>query len=281
MIPPFFSIIVPSFNASETIRGLLNSILEQSFKHFEIVIIDGVSSDHTIEIIHSYNDPRIRVFSEKDNGIYDAMNKGIACAEGTWLYFMGADDIIYDSTILAQIKENIDNKSIKDIIYGDVQIIGNGIWAKHSDIYDGPFDMEKLFKKNICHQSIFYNKSVFTTIGVYNLEYKIIADYEFNLRCFSKFYPQWIDLIVAKFNATEGLSNTESETFNSRAFFDDAFLLFKDRLTHPEFDPLTSRVTKFAIRNRKKLGNKLFLKILIKYIYIKIFRRFCRQSRLQ
>lgn len=146
MIPPFFSIIVPSFNTSETIRGLLNSILEQSFKHFEIVIIDGVSSDQTIEIIHSYNDPRIRVFSEKDNGIYDAMNKGIACAEGTWLYFMGADDIIYDSTILAQIKENIDNKSIKDIIYGDVQIIGNGIWAKHSDIYDGPFDMEKLFK---------------------------------------------------------------------------------------------------------------------------------------
>ena len=86
------SIIIPTFNSANTLRRALDSIIGQTLNDLEVLIMDGVSTDQTLDIAKTYNDNRIRIFSEPDNGVYDAMNKGIDKASGEWLYFLGSDD---------------------------------------------------------------------------------------------------------------------------------------------------------------------------------------------
>ena len=103
-----FSIIIPTFNSEKTLDIALSSIVVQSYQNFEVLIIDGLSTDSTIDIAKKHQKvfPNIKIKSEKDNGIYDAMNKGIALAKGEWLYFMGSDDSLYNDDVLNQICKN-------------------------------------------------------------------------------------------------------------------------------------------------------------------------------
>lgn len=110
-----FSIIIPTYNSSATLGQALNSIIEQSFKDFEILIMDGASSDKTVAIAQKINDPRISIYSEPDSGVYDAMNKGIARARGEWVYFLGSDDWLINNTVLDKINAHISPDI--DIIY--------------------------------------------------------------------------------------------------------------------------------------------------------------------
>ena len=90
---PRLSIINPTFNSAKTLSRCLDSVISQSFTDWEVLMMDGVSNDDTIKIASSYQDSRIRIYSEPDKGIYDAMNKGIDKAHGEWLYFIDSDDI--------------------------------------------------------------------------------------------------------------------------------------------------------------------------------------------
>ncbi|MEI7505135.1 MAG: glycosyltransferase, partial [Paludibacter sp.] len=101
----------------------MESIISQSFTDFEVHIIDGVSKDNTLEIVKSFNDKRIQILSEIDNGIYDAMNKGIKLAKGKWLYFLGSDDQLFDSRVLNEIYITSKHTRSK-VIYGSVKILG-------------------------------------------------------------------------------------------------------------------------------------------------------------
>lgn len=168
------SIIIPTYNASKTLSSALESILKQSFSDYEILIIDGLSTDNTIDIAKSYNDKRIKINSERDNGIYDAMNKGIQLAKGEWIYFLGSDDRFYDSEVLEKVSQWFDQGF--DILYGNV------IFSISQKLYDGKFSKLKLIEKNICHQAIFSKKSVFNKTGLFNIEYKALADWHFNMK---------------------------------------------------------------------------------------------------
>ena len=125
MIFPFFSIIIPTFNSAKTLNSAIESVLNQSFDKYEILIIDRVSCDETLKIAQSFNDERIRILSDMDKGIYDAMNKGIKLAKGEWVYFLGSDDRFYDETILDKVSLY---KSFSKIIYGNVLISGDAGW---------------------------------------------------------------------------------------------------------------------------------------------------------
>ena len=195
---PLFSIIIPTFNSALTIKECIKSLQNQTFSDFEVLIMDGISNDKTLDIIKAYNDKRIHIYSEKDSGIYDAMNKGIDKVRGEWIYFIGSDDKLYDSTVLETIFRNI-QKTKRKVIYGNVEIVGDSGWAKNGEIYDGSFDLDKLLRKNICHQAIFYHKSVFQKIGYFNPSYVICADYDFNLKCYASYQFLYLDLIIAKF----------------------------------------------------------------------------------
>ena len=172
---PFFTIVIPTYNAEKTISVVLDSIITQTFKNYEVVIIDGRSSDNSLKIISYFQEKwnNIRLISEHDKGIYDAMNKGIEIAKGEWLLFLGSDDILYNLRVLDQAMTKINANLGKKFFYGNVLINGDTGWAKDGEIYDGPFTIGKLLKRNISPQGIFYHKEVFKKIGVYKLNYKI------------------------------------------------------------------------------------------------------------
>lgn len=192
-----FSIIIPTYNSAATIFNCLKSILNQSFNNFEILVMDGLSKDSTLSIVNSFNDDRIKIYREQDLGVYDAMNKGISYAKGEWLYFLGSDDELYEKFILKKIN-SLSESNIK-IIYGNVIIDQDAGWAKNGQIYDGYFSKEKIIHNNICHQSIFYHKDVFNSIGLYNLKYPINADHDLNIRGCALYEYHYVDLIIAKF----------------------------------------------------------------------------------
>lgn len=193
---PTFSIIIPTYNSAKTVRATMDSIVSQTFSDFEVCIIDGVSTDNTSAIIKEYmqKDKRIKWYSEKDKGIYDAMNKGIKKASGDWLFFIGSDDAFFDNEVLQKVHDQCQGY---DVVYGNV-------YSDHfNGVYDGEFFGEDMLEKNICHQSIFYKKNIFNTIGCYDLKYTVWADWDHNMQWFysKKIRSKFIDLIVTNYNA--------------------------------------------------------------------------------
>lgn len=211
---PVFSIIIPTYNSASTIKECLDSIFIQTFSDFEIILMDGISGDTTLDIARSYNDDRLKIFSEKDKGVYDAMNKAIDKSSGSWLHFLGSDDTLYDEDVLKNIYGFIHNNS-SDIVYGNAYFIGRKYF------HDGEFSRLKLAtEKNICHQALFYNKSVFARLGNYNLDFPINADWDFNLRCFATpdLKITFIDLPIVNYNDMSGLSDSHLVDTNFQAF---------------------------------------------------------------
>lgn len=192
---PKISTIIVVFNDAETIGDSIESVLTQDYNNKELIVIDGGSTDGTLQILEGIKNQNFFWISEPDKGIYDAMNKGIKKASGEWIYFLGADDSFHNKSVLRNIFKDSDFSKI-DFLYGNV---------KRSDsnrLYDREFDFEKLLKKNISHQAIFYSREIFEKIGNYDLRFKTHADWDLNLRCFQKGIPvKYIDVIVADFKA--------------------------------------------------------------------------------
>jgi glycosyltransferase involved in cell wall biosynthesis len=203
------SIIIPTFNSEKVLAAAIQSVLSQSFTDFEVLIIDGISTDDTLNIAKNYADSRIKIFSEKDKGIYDAMNKGIERASGEWLYFLGSDDVLFSPQSL----ENVFGKyylSDTKIVYGNVQ------FKLNKAIYDKKFSYFKLYDKNICHQAIFYRKQVFKQVGKYQTQYKALADWVFNMKCFSLQIPKlYVNELIAIYNEDGYCFNNPDKQFES------------------------------------------------------------------
>jgi len=205
---PFISIIIPTYNAAETLEACLTSILSQTYKNFEIVVIDGVSTDNTLVILENYSiQLPIKLVSEEDNGIYDAMNKALPIAEGEWLYFLGADDRLYDEHVLSNITSKMEDGI--DIIYG------NSVWWPENVKEEGEWDYRQLLKRSINHQRIFYRSNLFKRVGNYNTRYKIAADYALNIRLFCEpsVRQEYIDLPVAYYHSGGFTGNKIDEDF--------------------------------------------------------------------
>jgi glycosyltransferase involved in cell wall biosynthesis len=190
---PKLSIIIPTFNSGAVLSRALDSIVNQSFTDWEVLVMDGDSSDDTLKIAQSYNDSRIRIYSEPDKGIYDAMNKGIKKAKGEWLYFLGSDDWLLAPDVLQKLFYH--DISQYHVVYGDVEAThlppqNKGEWTLSTIDY------------NRCHQCIFYRKDVFKKLGYYNLEYPVWADYDINLKWFfaKRIKKLYIPLTVAHFS---------------------------------------------------------------------------------
>ena len=194
---PFFSIIIPTYNSAHTISVCLDSIMKQNFKDFEVVIVDGVSTDDTITIVQSYQheDFKITYSSEKDQGIYDAMNKGIRIAKGEWLYFMGSDDKLFSTEVLQKIAEAFKEDDHLDVIYGNI------FSKRFNGIYDGEFTNNKILSQNICHQAIFFSSTIFKSVGNFDVKFRSHADWDHNFRWFfsKKIKKKFINLVIADY----------------------------------------------------------------------------------
>jgi glycosyltransferase involved in cell wall biosynthesis len=171
-------------------------------------VVDGCSTDDTVgivkEAIGAYQSIRTSIVSEKDNGIYDAMNKGINYASGEWLYFLGSDDYIIDNEVLSDIANRL-NTTSADLLYG------NAVVSSDNTSKGGEFSLQKLLTEgNLCHQSVFYKKKVFDLLGKYNLKYPIVADWDFNIRCFQSqaITTEYIARDIVYYNDVSGISST-------------------------------------------------------------------------
>ena len=197
---PLFTIIMPTFNCAAKIDASAQSVLSQQAGLYEFLVLDGKSTDGTVEKLRQYGN-QIRWVSEPDAGIYDAMNKGIKNAHGRFLYFLGAGDVLRPGVLatLAGVIERADTQAKTGLgfYYGDVR------WGNSQRRYDGYFSRFKLSRANICHQAIFYDADIFARLGVYNLRYRYCADYVFNLQCFADTHirRQYVDLVIADYEA--------------------------------------------------------------------------------
>jgi hypothetical protein len=130
-------------------------------------------------------------------------------ARGEWIYFLGSDDELRDGGVLEAMIQACDAPD-HDVVYGNVRVVGDANWAKNGDIYDGPFSLEKLLRKNICHQAIFYRARLLRNIGEFKVNYGICADWDMNLRSWAKTKFKYVDVVVANFRAG-GISSIGDE----------------------------------------------------------------------
>lgn len=268
---PFFSIIIPTYNNEATLKKCINSIINQTFTDYEILIIDGVSSDKTLAIAENFKDVRIKIFSESDNGVYDAMNKGIDLAKGDWLYFIGSDDTFYETTTLKKIA-NLNLNNI-NVFYGNVKVIGETGWAKNNDIYDGKFNTQKILDKNISHQAIFYKtKFIKEKIGYFNLNYTVCSDWDFNLRCWSKTNFYYEHIIVSNF-VSGGLSTSGHDDLFSEDFVKNILTYFNINAFNKLIN--TSKFKRYSeviqLQKQTNLYRYKFNNLLKNYLKIKYF----------
>ncbi len=191
-----FSIITVCKNEADTIEDTIQSILSQSFKDYEIIIIDSASDDGTLEILSKYKSFIHKYISEEDNGIYQAMNKGLHMAHGEYVYFLNGGDTLYKNDTLTKVSCYLGNN---DLVYGDIFI------EEKEDIRIYPSEIGlKFFKRNMLpHQATFYRRSLFENFGYYDETYRIAGDYEFNTRIFKLLNPScyYINLPLAVFTS--------------------------------------------------------------------------------
>jgi glycosyltransferase involved in cell wall biosynthesis len=209
-------------NGAETLERTLRSVFDQDFADFEYVIIDGGSTDGSLDIIRKYQARIAHWRSETDRGLYDAMNKGVRAARGQWLLFLGADDELVAR--LAEIAHLLTDS--RTIYYGDVYM------PRRGRVYDGAFNAYKLMFANICQQAIFYPRRVFDAYS-FDTRYKLWADHVLNMACYGdkRFRFKYIAKLVAVFNDSSGASANAVDT----AFLAERETLIKTHLPSPLF----------------------------------------------
>lgn len=203
---PVVSIITVVYNAAGTLQDTILSVQSQHFRDWEYILVDGGSTDGTLDIIKRYPETISSWVSEPDKGIYDAMNKGIRMARGEWLYFLGSDDLFLNADVLTEFfARNLDEV---DLAYGDVYS------DSYKGRYDGEFSLEKLLIRNLSHQAVFYRRTLFDRLGKYDIRYRKHADWEFNLRCFGdpQVRTRYTGVLVASFGAG-GISGGHDQPF--------------------------------------------------------------------
>ena len=178
------SIITVVWNNAKTIKDAINSVLNQSYKDIEYIVIDGSSTDGTIEIVQSYGD-KIKFISEKDNGLYDAMNKGIRMATGDVVGILNSDDFYASDKILQIVADEFLKGNI-DSVYANLEYIDANDPKRVIRYWRSKKYQEGLFRSgwHPAHPTFFVKKEIYEKYGVFDLSFKIAADYELMLRFF-------------------------------------------------------------------------------------------------
>jgi glycosyltransferase involved in cell wall biosynthesis len=196
------SIITVVYNNEKTIEDAMQSVLGQTYINIEYIIIDGKSKDNTANLIDEYKDKLGYFISEKDNGLYDAMNKGILACTGDVIGILNSDDLYQDSNVIKDVMEQFNNDPELDILYGNLvyvksddtnRIVRN--W-KSKSYYKNFFENANVPP----HPSLFVRSDVYKSVGLFDLEYKLAADYELMLRMFKKhdFKSKYFNRLIIK-----------------------------------------------------------------------------------
>lgn len=245
---PLFTIITVTYNASETIPATLKSVAEQTCKLYEYLVIDGLSSDDTVRLANESGIGNMTVISEKDRGIYDAMNKGLGIATGDYVIFLNAGDSFKNANTLQLIADKIMDNDYPGIVYGQTEIVD----ASRKRIGDRHLSAPAIltldsFKNGmvVCHQAFIVLRKL---VDNYDTRYKFSADYEWCIRCLQRFHRNcYIDRIIIDY-LFEGVT-----TANHYASLWERFRIMSHYFG---FFPTLFRHVGFFVRNLKRKQNK-------------------------
>jgi glycosyltransferase involved in cell wall biosynthesis len=209
---PRISIITPAFNASSTLKDCIESVSSQNYPSLEHLIIDGLSTDNTLKVINKYKEKyhHIKYISEKDKGIFDAMNKGINISQGEWLLFLGADDKLYPNVLYTVFNSVAENEL--DLIYGKVKYLSYEC-GKFFSPHNVPKEQlkDQFIHLYMHHQGTLIKKSLFARFGLYDLKYKLGADVYFFIKTINNpaVNKKFVDVFISEVGANGASSRAE------------------------------------------------------------------------
>lgn len=214
------TVITVCYNAEKEIEKTMVSVLNQTYPDIEYLIIDGASKDNTVNIAHristEYSEKDIKIFSEPDNGIYDAMNKGIKKATGDWLNFMNAGDSFASNTIVSEMRSEI-SSGIR-ILRGNIIRKYNGIKVKSCGVTSQDPKLMDMFNNTFHHQACFIQRSLFLDFGLYSTDYKLCSDWKFFFDCvvLHQVRTKYVEKTVALFEMDGASSKNVMKYINER-----------------------------------------------------------------
>jgi glycosyltransferase involved in cell wall biosynthesis len=214
MPDPTFTVVIAVLNGVKTIERALDSVASQTYASWQLVVMDGGSTDGTREILESRPDVVHYLESASDRGICHAWNKALRVATGEWVLFLGADDRIADPTVMARAAALLPRGIPPRVAYGQVRLLDIG--GRPIGLEGAPWERlkETFFKRNVMpHQGVLHHRTLFTRNGDFDESFRIVGDYEFLLRELREFRPAFMpDLVVANVEAA-GLSRMPSSMF--------------------------------------------------------------------
>lgn len=180
------SLVTVTFNSGKTLQDNIQSILLQSYSNIEYIIVDGLSQDNTVEIIKEYEDKfhgRLKWISEKDTGLYDAMNKGVKMATGDIVGFINSDDFYHRQEVISRVVDAFKDRTVQ-AVYGDVRFVNPKNLNKTVRYYSSSRFSPEKFRYGFmpAHPTFFTYRKYFDEFGYYRTDYKIAADYELLIR---------------------------------------------------------------------------------------------------
>lgn len=194
-----FSIIIPTKNAYPKLHITLSSLAKQTYRNYECIIMDNLSTDNSQSLISQYKStiPHLMLYSSEDTGIYDAMNKGVFRATGEYVFFMGAGDVFHSPSILATVNEAL-TKNNPDVLYGDILYLPNQQIPQPACLSNRYFISGKM----LCHQSIFARKETLTAYP-FQSDYSFGADRDWLIRTFQSGYTFiHIPVVIADYDTS-------------------------------------------------------------------------------
>lgn len=196
------TIITINLNQASGLSETIKSVINQTQKDFEFIVIDGGSEDESLAVIKEFDKKITNWVSEKDKGIYHAMNKGIKKATGDFVFFLNSGDIFYNENVLEDIVNNI--KSKDEIIYGDVLLKNDKTGLKKIQNHPEILKFNYFFKQTICHQACIIKRELFDRLFYFNESYKIASDWEFLIYAIFKkeVEVRKINLIISVYDTT-------------------------------------------------------------------------------
>lgn len=223
------SIITATYNSGKTLEQTISSVIEQDYENIEYIIIDGKSTDNTLDIINKYIDRGVKYISEEDTGVYDAFNKGLEIASGDYVQFLGSDDSLCSKDIISKIVSHLDDDT--DILSAAIIVVDEKSSKQYIAYNHLALDKTNYRGGMIPHPGMF----VRTSLGKkykFDTSYKIVADYKFFLQCYYddnvKF--KFIDEPVVFFNNSGASSDLEACYAESNRIYKELGLQFHDSI---------------------------------------------------
>lgn len=251
------SIITVNLNNIEGLKNTLKSVKKQTYKEFEYIVIDGASTDGSVDIIKE--SPIIDLWiSEKDSGVYDAMNKGIEKASGDYLLFLNSGDVLFNDDTIETVFPKLTSEGI---IYGNIQFMDHDGNPLYTHYFPENLTFKHFHSLSLGHPSTFIRRDLFGKYGTYETKYTIVADWVFFIKVIIKEQEstKYISDVVSRFYM-DGMSsdpkNRDAIEIERKTFLEKEFSLFYN--DYIEYSKLEDKLTKLENKLKRLQSSKGF-----------------------